>query len=192
MGFAFTYKIQDKTDKSLVYYGSSKLPLLKDRINAHIDDYNYWLKTGNNYCYSFKVLEKDNYEYAFVDKVYVNTDFELREYERKLIENNECVNHNIPNRTTKEYYQDNKEHILEKQAKYYQDNRERELKNKAEWRAKNKDKIKEYRAKNKEKTKEQRSKKFDCPCGGKYTHHNKAIHLKTNKHQEWVLCQTIA
>ena len=187
MGFAFTYKIQDKTDKSLVYYGSSKLPLLKDRINAHIDDFKYWKRTGNGYCYSFKVLEKDNYEYAFVDKVYVDTDFELREYERKLVENNVCVNKKVPNRTKAEYYQDNREKQLKYQAKYYQDNREQQLKYQAERRLKNKDKIKE----SKEKTKVQRNKKFDCPCGGKYTHHNKAIHFKTKIHQEWVLCQTI-
>jgi hypothetical protein len=185
MGFAFTYKIQDKTDKSLVYYGSSKLPTLDERIKHHIGKYTTWKNNNNNeYCYSFKVLEKDNYEYTIIDKVYVDTDFELREYERKLIENNECVNHNVPNRTKVEYrkvhYQANREKEIERSKQYYQDNKEKQIQYGREW-----------RAKNKEKEKERRKKKFNCECGGTFTLKHKAKHLKTNKHQKW-LCQTIA
>jgi len=182
MGFAFTYKIQDKTDKSLVYYGSSKLATLDERMKIHINKYTTWNNNNNNeYCYSFKVLEKDNYECAIIDKVYVDTDFELREYERKLIENNECINHNVPNRKKAEYrkvhYQANREKEIERSKQYYQNNKEKQLKIRKEYQAKNKEKLKE---------------KFKCPCGGQYTYQDKSRHFKTNKHQEWVLCQTIA
>ena len=39
-------------------------------------------------------------------------------------------------------------------------------------------KNKEYRNENKEKLNE----KFTCLCGGKFTHNNRSIHIKTKKH----------
>jgi len=61
---------------------------------------------------------------------------ELHARERYWIENTECVNKNIPTRTDKEYYQDNKEIYFKK---YYEEHKE---------------KIKQYREEHKEKRKE--------------------------------------
>ena len=44
---------------------------------------------------------------------------------------------------------------------------------------------KEYNANNKYKINE----KFECECGGKYTHANKSIHIKSNKHQKYLQSQ---
>ena len=55
---------------------------------------------------------------------------ELRKREGKHINNNEYVNKCVAGRTCKEFYQDNKEHIIEWQKEYNQNN---------------KDKIKEYK-----------------------------------------------
>ena len=71
----------------------------------------------------------------------------------------------------KEYYSENKE----QQKEYREQNKE--LK---------KEYDKEYYSENKDKIKEQKNKKFDCQCGGKYTHQNKSQHLKTKKHENYL------
>jgi hypothetical protein len=184
MNVGITYEIRDKSNPDLVYYGSSELSL-DERIKSHLRDYNTWKKTGKNYCSSFKILGQNNYKYDIIDIVYFDTKYELREYERLLIEDQTCVNERIPNRThaewleanpnyNAEWYQNNKDKIKERSADYYQVNKEY---------------FKEYYQQNKEKIKKQYYKKITCPCGGKYTHQKKARHIKSNKHQKWALSQ---
>jgi len=170
MNVGITYEIRDKSNPDLVYYGSSELSL-EDRIKAHLDQFKYWKKNGKNYCYSFKVLELGNWKPTLLKIVFFTIKWELWEQERHLIEYQTCVNNNIPNRTKEEYREDNKEYIKKQKADYYEAN---------------KDKFKDYYQENKEKINEQ----FNCPCGGKYIHQNKARHTKSNKHQKWVLSQT--
>jgi len=179
MNCGFTYFIRDKSDKSLVYYGSSQLPRLDDRIDTHIRSFNSWKNAGCNYCSSYKILEKDNYEYGIIEIVYFDTKQELREHERPLIEGQVCVNIQVPNRSSTEYREANKEHIKEQHADYYQNNKE-----------KLKEQHADYYQNNKEKFKGQQNKKITCPCGGRYTHQNKSQHNKSNKHQKWALSQT--
>ena len=192
MNVGFTYKIQDKTNPDLVYYGSSELPTMDDRMKIHINKYTAWKNNNDNPgCYSYKVLEMENWEATLLKIVFFTIKWELHEQERLLIEYQTCVNHNVPNRTkaeyrkavpenAREYYQKNKDKTIERSKQYYQDNKEKQLKY-----------GKEYRKKNNEKIKSHTNKKFDCPCGGKYTHKHKAKHLKTAKHQKW-LCKSIA
>ena len=59
---------------------------------------------------------------------------------------------------------------------------------------KHKDHIKEYKKQyneqyhlqHKEQMRERKNEKYDCECGGKYTNANKASHLKTQKHQQYL------
>jgi len=87
--------------------------------------------------------------------------------ERFYMESMECVNLKRPIVTkdeqlkhNREYYQENKEQIRQQKKDYYKNN------------------------------KEQLSKKgklnFDCECGGKYQHSDKAKHKKTKKHQAYI------
>jgi hypothetical protein len=71
----------------------------------------------------------------------------------------------------KQYYQDNKDAICGKQKQYYQDNKEA-----------NCEYQKQYRLDNREAL----ATKYDCPCGGKYTHGAKPRHLRSKKHQEFI------
>lgn len=66
---------------------------------------------------------------------------------------------------TKKYYKNHKEEANEYNKNYYEDNKE-DI---------NKKKIV----------------KHICPCGGKYTHQNKAIHEKTNIHQAYIASQDV-
>jgi hypothetical protein len=64
------------------------------------------------------------------------------------------LNKNIPTRTEKEYYEDNKEKLLEKHKIYYEANKEKIVEYNKEYYENNKEKIKEYYENNKEKIKE--------------------------------------
>jgi hypothetical protein len=181
MNVGFTYELRDNTNPDLVYYGSSELPTLEDRMKIHIYQFNAWKKNNENgnYCSSFKILELGNYTPTLLKIVFFTIKWELREHERKLIEYQTCVNENIPNRTHAEYCEANREQINEKSKEFYQANKEYYVNYNAEYRAKNKDKIKD-----------KKNKKFVCECGGKYTHINKVKHIKTKIHQKWLKLQT--
>jgi hypothetical protein len=87
-----------------VYYGSTILSL-KDRIIKHKCS----LK-----CESRQIINRNNYYYELIEDYSCNNRKELETRERWYIENNKCINKIIPTRTLKEYYQENKEKILEK------------------------------------------------------------------------------
>ena len=75
----------------------------------------------------------------------------------------------------KKYNEDNREHILEHMKGYYKKNREKRL---------------EYNEKYKQQNKDKLSEKNTCLCGGKYGYSDKARHLKSKKHQEYLNQQT--
>ena len=89
----------------------------------------------------------------------------------------------------KEYNKENKEKMKIKNKEYREANQDKIKEYNKEYREANKDKLKEYRENNKDKikewyetNKEKNHKKYDCECGGKYTHQTKSQHFKTQKH----------
>jgi hypothetical protein len=93
---------------------------------------------------------------------------QLNKREGELIrQTDNAVNRCIAGRTQKEWFEDNKDKIKQ----YYK-----------EWCEDNKDKKKECDKQYREDNKERINKKYNCECGGKYTHKNKAKHFKTKKH----------
>lgn len=113
------YKLYSPS-KNLVYYGSTAEPYLSRRLNHHLVDYKSYKNDKFHYLTSFAVLECEDYKIELVEQINCNNVEQLRERERFYIENNDCVNKKIPNRSDKEYYQDNKEHYKE----YRQNNQE--------------------------------------------------------------------
>ena len=102
--------------------------------------------------------------------------YELRNVERKYIEElKPGLNSDIPNRTIKEYYNDNKELLNRRHKQYYQDNKELLKQYK-----------KQYYQNNKELIKQKANEKFNCICGGKYTKKHKAQHEKSRKHINFI------
>ena len=71
----------------------------------------------------------------------------------------------------------------EYQKEYYEANRDVLLENQKEY-------MKEYREINRKVLLEKKREKFNCPCGGKYTKQNKATHEKTQTHLDWLATQT--
>ena len=84
------------------------------------------------------MLEGKNYKIELLEECPCENIIELRACERKHImqfkeSGRNLVNKNIPNRTIKEYYQDNKERLVQKQREYDSVNRERILKRMKEY-----------------------------------------------------------
>ena len=116
--------------------------------------------------------EWDNWNMLEIKKYPCNDKREAEAEERKYYEE---LNANLNSRnpfTTKDerkeqkknYYQENKNHISNNQKNYKEEN---------------KDKIKEQ--------KEKWNIKIECECGGKYTKSHKARHLKSKKHQNYII-----
>ena len=131
-----------------VYIGSTK-NTLENRLGKHICD---------THCMSKQIIERGDYEIILIKNYPCNSRYELEEEEAKYIRNNNCINRCIPHRTSTQYYQDNKNKLLEKQNKYREDNKAKINKQKAE--------------------------KITCECGcivrmgGLYNHRKTKKHLK--------------
>ena len=123
------YKIHSyQTD--LVYYGSTTETLCR-RFSGHKTS----AKQGSAIT-SKQILEYDDAMITLVELCPCNSKSELLARERFYIENNPCVNKQIPTRTDseyridnidkiKQYYQDNRHKLTETQKQYYQDNRDK-------------------------------------------------------------------
>jgi hypothetical protein len=148
-----------------VYYGSTCEPTLARRLAKHVGEYCCYKKGTKHYVSSYSILENDNYCIVLVEKYPCNDKMELLQRERFYIENNECVNKYIPNRTKKEYYEDNKDNLIDCMKKYKQDNKEKIAKHKSEI--------------------------IICACGKTYTLSHKARHFKSQNHQDYLKEQII-
>jgi len=138
-----------------VYYGSTTEKYLSSRLAKH----------KSQECLSKKILDRCNYEMILIKNYPCNSKYELEEEEKKYIKENECINYKIPHRTTKEYYEDNKE-----ERKEYRRNR---YKN------------------NKEEIKKKQQEKILCDCGEMVMRSNIARHKKSMKHIKLTECLII-
>jgi hypothetical protein len=130
------YKIVDNTNDN-IYIGSTCQPLRK-RLSQHKSKMD---------CSSREIIKNGNYDIILIEDYPCMRKEQLHARERYHIENNQCVNKEIPGRTEeekKEYNKEWREKNKEYNKEYYK-----------EWREKNKEKIKEY---NKEYSKEWREK----------------------------------
>lgn len=138
--------VSNLTDK--IYIGSTTQSL-SQRMGGHRKDY----KNKYNIASSILVAYGDA-KPILIKKYPCNSREELEAEERVYIEKIKCINKNIPTRTKSEYYQDNKEHILEYQTSYYQDNKEHILEYQTTYKQVNKEQIRkqrqQYTLKNKE------------------------------------------
>jgi len=106
------------------------------------------------------------------------------------------LNSNVPNRSDKEYREDNREKAKEyrennkdKTKEYYENNKDNAKKYQKEHYENNKEMIaqkhKVYYENNKEMIDLKTKEKFTCECGGKFTRINKNLHFRTLKHQTY-------
>ena len=141
--------------ESDVYIGSTCKPSLAHRMTSHRRNYKSWKNGKHNNLSSFKLFDKysvENCNIFLIEEFPCETKDQLRQRECYYIKNIPCVNKNIPGRTKKQYYENNKEHIKETNKQY-------------------RDNHKEYY-----------QSKFKCICGGCYSRRDKSTHYKTKKH----------
>jgi hypothetical protein len=168
--------VSPQTEK---YYIGSTTRELYIRKSQHKYDYKKYLENNNNkYMSSYEILKYNDFKIELIKLFKCENKKELEIEETKLIKehHNNILNKNIPNRDNKEYYKDNKEKIQNYKKEWHNDNKERLNK-----------KSKEYHIINKEKLNESRKIKLDCLCGGNYLITNKARHLKSTKHLEFIM-----
>ena len=86
-----------------------------------------------------------------------------------------------------QYYEKNKDYIIEKSKMYYEENKDYVLEKRKQHYAEHKDVIneshKKYNEANKELLSKRRLQSINCECGYSYTLCNKARHEKTQLHQ---------
>ena len=95
------------------YYGST-VQTLRRRMNRHRCD-----KKTSAYQ---TIISKMDYEMILIENYPCQSREELERREGWYIRENPCVNRCIPGRTHREYYEHNREEILENRKVYYQDN----------------------------------------------------------------------
>ena len=135
------YKIIDNTNGN-VYYGSTTKKYLCDRISGHRSDCKKYLENNTKYCSSFIVLKNNDYQVILIENYPCENKKQLLERERYYIENNECINKEIPGRTAYEYrkiyYKNNKQKFLDLNKTDHRKNYQKDYK------IKNKDKQNLY------------------------------------------------
>ena len=189
------YTIRCKNDDSLIYVGSTIQPLAK-RWGGHKKDS---LKCTNMLLYQ---SINDNWDEWYIElyELYpCNSKEELCKREGEVIREIGTLNKNIAGRTIKQYYNDNKDEILEQQKQYQKENADKILKRKKQYYNENADKIleylKQYYNDNKDKIFEQQKQYYNenkekilekviCECGCEIVKHQLNRHKKTKKHQE--------
>lgn len=171
------YKIIDNTNGN-IYIGSTTNTLSR-RLSEHKSHYKQYLEGKRRNCKSYDILANGDYDIILLEKCEnITSKDELHARERHYIDTLECVNKNIPGRTKKEYYQNNKEEIKEKVKEYYEDNREKIKQYQKEY-------IKEWYEMNKEQLKQYASEKLLCPhCLCEFSRGNKTHHQRSKKHQQ--------
>lgn len=179
MECARVYKLN--STNGLVYYGSTTKKVLTKRLVEHKSDARRTLKKCSSYLL---FTEGDTVTITLVENVENCKDkYKLRARERWYIENNDCVNKQIPNRSAEDwrkYYKDwhaaNREQINEHCREYYEVNKERIKENCREYYEENKERIKAYARE-----------KVTCECGDTVSRGGIATHRKTQNHKNKML-----
>jgi len=109
------YKIVDNTNNN-VYYGSTT-----DTLSRRLSKHKYDSKIRSS-CRSLLIIKNGNYDIILIENYPCESKEQLETRERYYIENNECVNINIPGRPHKEWREENKEILLSYAKKYYKEN----------------------------------------------------------------------
>jgi hypothetical protein len=182
-GLIYTIRSHQTED---IYIGSTTQPLYK-RIHQHKKNFKKWKNGKYGYTTSFELLKYDDVYIELLELFPCENKMELHKREGELQREMDCINKIVAGRTRKEWNHDNKDKINEQNKEWRQNNKEIINEYSKEYRQNNKHKKKEYNEEYYNLNKDKLYQKYDCKCGGKYTHQHKSRHLKTKKHQEYIL-----
>jgi hypothetical protein len=181
------YRITDNAYTEC-YIGSTTQPLC-NRMADHRKHYTGFKKGTRVYITAFILFDKyglENCKIELIEEIPCESKEQLMKIEGEYIRKEDCVNKVIAGRTLKEYKDDNRQSIREKNKEYYNRNFDIiKAKRKENY---NKEYYKRYKEENNEKLdnykKEWRSSKIQCTCCGLIlTRGNLSKHTK-RKHPE--------
>jgi hypothetical protein len=146
------YKILDLTNDNF-YIGSTTKEYLSQRLEKHRTHYKDYLQGKHHYMSSFEILTNENYKILLLEHCSCVSKDDLRTREQYYMDKLKCdkmVNkqrafstEEDKKQNRKEYYENNKEQVLEKQKIYYENNKDRKAESKKEYREANKERIAE-------------------------------------------------
>lgn len=161
------------------YYGHSTNEYVSHYLSTHRSKYRQAIRnnkiTRQLHKDMFAInMKPEDINLTLIEYYKCNDVNEARKRERELLESYEkslLSNVRVPSRDIKEwcevckeyhkqYYETNKEHILER--------------------------VKEYNEANKERITEQQKQPFECACGSIIRYDNKARHEKSKRHLQWL------
>ena len=179
------YTIRCRDDDGLVYVGSTIQPLAK-RIGGHRQDKKCSL-------YQFVDGDWNNWYIELYEEFPCDNKEQLEKREGEVIRKIATINHRIAGRDDQQYYQDNREKLLEKNKQYRQDNREKRLERMKQYYQdnhdkilekyqNNRDKILEKYQNNRDKILEKKKEKCICDiCGAEVLKHGIRRHQRSAK-----------
>jgi len=156
------YRIVNDSIPDKVYYGSTC-----QKLSMRMSTHRCYARSKNNT--SKQLFETGKAIIVLVEEFPCNSKEELLRRERYYIENNNCINRNIPGRTIKDWRIDNQDY----NKKYYENNKE-----------KHKEYYKKYNKVNRKKNCERNAIKITCECGKTVTKGGLSRHKKTNLHKK--------
>ena len=134
----------------------------------------------------FKEYGIENFYIELIEAYPCENNEELRKREGHYIREVGTFNKRIEGRTRQEYREDHRKKIKE----YYEASRVKLLAQMKEYRQNNREKVlaraKEYDVGNRDAISERRKTPYSCACGFTCRVANKAQHLRTKKHQDFI------
>ena len=171
----------------LVYVGSTIEKSLKNRLSGHRTQYKQYKNGTGNYRTSFDILDIDENCYIELYENYpCDSKEQLEKREGQIIRELDCINKCIPGRTKKEWREDNKEKRLEYYKQWKDNNKEYFNEYQKQYHENNKEKRNIQSREHYQNNKEKLNAKYNCECGGRYTHCHRTRHMKSKKHKEYM------
>ena len=147
------YKIYPISGEDECYIGSTVNSLCR-RMAGHREEY----KRQHDMTITSKILFNkygiNNCKIQLLELCPCDTKEQLHAREGYHIRNNNCVNKNIPNRTNKEWREDNKEYLNKKKKEYYNDNRKQLIAKVKQYCKDNEEHVKNYQKQYRESNKD--------------------------------------
>jgi len=147
-------------------------------LSNHVGHYKSYMDGKFHNLTSFEIIKTGDYKITLVELFPCNSSDELTAREGHYIRNFDCVNRCIAGRTQNQWYDDNKDRILDDRKEYYNTNKESILQVRGK-----------YREENREAINVKQNEKVQCECGAVISRCGKSVHKKTKKHQKWVELQ---
>jgi hypothetical protein len=174
--FVYVIWARDEDGEEVRYYGHTHD--MEEREVTHRNSYNGWVHAGRpdkasdagHACSSVFVMDMGDWNMDVLHELDCDKE-EASRVEGNYIRYNKCVNRCVAGRTKAQWFQDNRDSVLQQMKQYHQENRDARL-----------EYGKKYYQATKEKQSARKAEKVPCPCGTLVGRGDIAKHLKSQKH----------